>query len=66
MKDFITYNTIRDNGLLLARRMYDEGYTPEVIYTLMRGGAYLGNIISEFFKLLLSPIPIWEYTKIPK
>ena len=51
MKDFITYNTIRDNGLLLARRMYDEGYTPEVIYTLMRGGAYLGNIISEFFKL---------------
>ncbi len=51
MKHFITYNTIRDNGLLLARKMYDEGYTPDVIYTLMRGGAYLGNIISEFFKL---------------
>lgn len=51
MKDFITYNTIRDNGLLLARKMYDEGYCPDVMYTLMRGGAYLGNIISEFFKL---------------
>lgn len=52
MKEFITYNMVRDNGLLLARKMYDEQYIPDIIYTSMRGGAYLGNIISEFFKLV--------------
>lgn len=52
MKEFITYNTVRDNGLILARKMYDEKYIPDIIYTSMRGGAYLGNIISEFFKLV--------------
>lgn len=51
MKEFITYNTVRDNGLILARRMYEDNYIPDIIYTSMRGGAYLGNIISEFFKL---------------
>ena len=47
MKEFLTYNTVRDNGLILARKMYDEGYVPDVIYASMRGGAYLANVISE-------------------
>ncbi len=51
MKEFLDYNTVRDNGLILARKMYDESYIPDIIYTSMRGGAYMANIISEFFKL---------------
>ena len=51
MKEFLNYNTVRDNGLILARKMYDEGYVPDVIYASMRGGAYLANVISEFFKI---------------
>ncbi len=51
MKEFLDYNTVRDNGLILARKFYDENYIPDIIYTSMRGGAYMGNIISEFFKL---------------
>lgn len=51
MKEFISYNEIRNNGLVLARKMYDEGYVPDVIYASMRGGVYLANVISEFFKL---------------
>ena len=51
MKEFLTYNTVRDNGLILARKMYDEGYIPDIIYASMRGGAYLANVISEFFKI---------------
>ena len=51
MKEFLNYNTVRDNGFILARKMYDEGYVPDVIYASMRGGAYLANVISEFFKI---------------
>lgn len=51
MKEFVSYNEIRNNGLVLARTMYDEGYIPDVIYASMRGGVYLANVISEFFKL---------------
>ena len=51
MKEFLTYNTVRDNGLILARKMYDEKYIPDIIYASMRGGAYLANVISEFFKI---------------
>ncbi len=51
MKEFLDYNTVRDNGLILARKMYDSSYIPDIIYTSMRGGAYMANIISEFFKI---------------
>lgn len=52
MKEFLPYFTVRDNGFALARRLYNEGYVPDIIYTSMRGGAYLGNVISEFFKIV--------------
>lgn len=52
MKEFLPYSVVRDNGLILARKLYDENYTPDIIYTSMRGGAYLGNVISEFFKIV--------------
>lgn len=51
-KEFLEYNTVRNNALKLAYKIYKDNYTPDVIYVSLRGGAYLGNVISEFFKLL--------------
>ncbi|MDR3335839.1 MAG: phosphoribosyltransferase, partial [Treponema sp.] len=36
----------------LAYRIYKDGFFPDVIYVSLRGGAYLGNVISEYFKIL--------------
>ncbi len=51
-KHFIQYDTIRDNALQLAARIHDDDFVPDVIYVSLRGGAYLGNVISEYFKLV--------------
>ncbi|MCL2175813.1 MAG: phosphoribosyltransferase [Treponema sp.] len=51
-KTFLQFDTERDNALKLARRIYTEGFIPDVIYVSLRGGAYLGNIISEYFKIV--------------
>jgi hypoxanthine phosphoribosyltransferase len=51
-KEFLPYETVRNNTLKLARRIYQDGFIPDVIYVSLRGGAYLGNVISEFFKLV--------------
>lgn len=49
-KEFLPYNEMRNNAIKLAHRIYLDGFTPDVIYVSLRGGAYLGNIISEYFK----------------
>lgn len=51
-KDFVTADSLRTNALILAKQIYDDGFIPDVIYVLLRGGAFLGNIISEFFKIV--------------
>jgi hypoxanthine phosphoribosyltransferase len=51
-KEFLPYDTVRNNALCLAHRIYHEGFIPDVVYVSLRGGAYLGNIISEYFKVL--------------
>jgi hypoxanthine phosphoribosyltransferase len=51
-KQFLPYNTVRNNALKLACRIYRGGFVPDVIYVSLRGGAYLGNVISEYFKIL--------------
>jgi len=51
-KEFIQFDTVRDNAVKLAHRIYTDGFTPDVIYVSLRGGAYLGNIISEYFKIV--------------
>jgi hypoxanthine phosphoribosyltransferase len=51
-KEFLTYDTVRDNALKLAGRIFNEGFLPDVIYVSLRGGAYLGNVISEYFKIV--------------
>ncbi len=51
-KEFLPYNDIRNHALKLAKRIYDDGFFPDVIYVPLRGGAYMGNVFSEFFKLV--------------
>lgn len=43
---------LRNNALRLSERIYSDSFYPNVIYVSLRGGAFLGNIISEFFKLV--------------
>lgn len=50
-KEFMAYDTLRNDGFRLARRILDDGFVPNVMYCSLRGGAYLGNIIHEWFKL---------------
>ena len=51
-KEFIPYDEVRDNALKLGREIARSGFIPDVIYVSLRGGAYLGNILSEYFKVL--------------
>ena len=51
-KEFLTYDTVRNNALKLAHRIHTDGFTPDVIYVSLRGGAYLGNVVSEYFKVV--------------
>ncbi|MDR0450094.1 MAG: phosphoribosyltransferase, partial [Treponema sp.] len=51
-KEFLPYDTVRNNTLKLARRIYQDGFMPDVIYVSLRGGACLGNVISEYFKVI--------------
>ena len=51
-KEFIQFDIVRDNALKLAHSIYSDGFIPDVIYVSLRGGAYLGNIISEYFKVV--------------
>jgi hypoxanthine phosphoribosyltransferase len=51
-KEFLQYDVVRNNALKLACRIYHDGFIPDVIYVSLRGGAYLGNVISEYFKIV--------------
>ncbi len=55
IKEFIETQTIKKNAFFLAEKIYDDGFIPSVIYVSLRGGAILGNIISEYFKLSAHP-----------
>ena len=54
-KEFLPYDIVRNNALKLASKIYNEGFVPDVIYVSLRGGAYLGNVISEYFKIINRP-----------
>lgn len=51
-KEFVPYNVVRNNALKMAHRIHSEGFIPDVIYVSLRGGAYMGNVISEYFKIV--------------
>jgi hypothetical protein len=52
MKDFVEYDQVRNNSLKMAYRIHHDGFIPDVIYVLLRGGAYIGNVVSEYFKII--------------
>lgn len=52
MKEFLSYNQVRNNALKLAHRIYKDGFVPDIIYVSLRGGAYIANVISEYFKVV--------------
>jgi len=51
-KEFLQYDAMRNGAIKLAHRICGDGFRPDVIYVSLRGGACLGNIISEFFKVV--------------
>ena len=51
-KIFLPYRAFRNNAIKLAYQIYKTGFVPDVIYVSLRGGAYLGNVISEYFKFI--------------
>lgn len=53
MKEFLPYDVVRDDALKMAYHIYNEdNFVPDVIYASLRGGAYMANVISEYFKLV--------------
>ena len=52
IKEFLQFDTVRNNALKLAYRIFNDGFLPDVIYVSLRGGAYLGNVVSEYFKIV--------------
>ena len=52
MKEFLPYETVRNDALKIAHKIYKDGFIPDVIYCSLRGGAYMANVISEYFKVL--------------
>jgi hypoxanthine phosphoribosyltransferase len=51
-KEFLQFDTVRNNAIKLAHTIYKDGFVPDVIYVSLRGGAYLGNCISEYYKII--------------
>ena len=51
-KEFLQFDIVRDNAIKLANKIYKDGFIPDVIYVSLRGGAYLGNVISEYYKIV--------------
>ncbi|MHC1693378.1 MAG: phosphoribosyltransferase [Sphaerochaetaceae bacterium] len=52
-KEFISPEMLRDSALKLAYKMHKEdGFVPDIIYVSLRGGAYMGNVFSEYYKLI--------------
>ncbi|KAL0266225.1 UNVERIFIED_CONTAM: hypothetical protein PYX00_011943 [Menopon gallinae] len=52
-KVFISPEELRDEAIKIAYQLYQDNFIPDVLYVLLRGGAYLGNVISEYFKIVL-------------
>ena len=51
-KEFLQPWVVRDNAVKLAHAIHGDGFVPDVIYVSLRGGAYLGNVLSEYFKVV--------------
>lgn len=54
MKEFLQYENVRNDALKLVHKIYrEDGFVPDIIYASLRGGAYMANVISEYYKVAL-------------
>ena len=52
IKEFLPYDVVRNDALKLAYKLYNiDGFVPDVIYSSLRGGEYMANVISEYYKI---------------
>lgn len=56
IKEFLPYDKVRNNALKMAHKIYTDGFIPDVIYVSLRGGAYIANVVSEYFKIVRKDI----------
>ncbi len=47
-KEYIRADKLVRDSFLLARRIYDSGYVPDVLLVLWRGGTPVGIVVHEF------------------
>lgn len=47
-KEYISANSLVRDSFLLASRIYESGYRPDVILVLWRGGTPVGIVVHEF------------------
>ncbi|MBQ3801533.1 MAG: phosphoribosyltransferase [Treponema sp.] len=54
MKEFLQYEMVRNDALKIAHRICkQDGFVPDIIYASLRGGAYMANVISEYYKVAM-------------
>ncbi|MBN2353950.1 MAG: phosphoribosyltransferase [Spirochaetales bacterium] len=58
-KQFVTADEVRNNAIKLAYRILSAFGIPDVMYVSLRGGAAMGNVISEYFQILAHKKTVW-------
>ena len=51
IKEFLPDDTVRNDALKLGYKILQDGFVPDIIYVSLRGGAYVANVVSEYFKI---------------
>jgi hypoxanthine phosphoribosyltransferase len=51
-KEFIPFEVVRNNAIKLAYRIHATFGLPDIIYVCLRGGAAMGNVISEYLQIM--------------
>ena len=56
MKEFLDFYTVRNNAMLTAGRILSDGFFPDIVYMLLRGGSVTGNVFIEYFRIAGYPV----------
>lgn len=54
-KNFITAQSLLEDAFRLAAKVYDDGFRPDFIIGIWRGGAPIGIAVQEFFEFRNTP-----------
>ncbi|RPJ07537.1 MAG: phosphoribosyltransferase [Spirochaetaceae bacterium] len=50
--EYISFDKVRNNAIKLAYEIVTKWGIPDIIYVSLRGGAAMGNIMSDYFRIL--------------